>query len=620
MKLRPFTIFGLAIAMLGGVLYFGIRSDPQAKTGRNLKSASQDISQSESSEARAYVDAGLLDLQRNDSKAAEDAFRKALEIDPNYNRARAALAKLYFAMGNQEKGEQEFILAARSNPENEELLHILGAYDFETRRLDDYENLYRDFLRKKPDSLAIKKKLMELFILKGEFDEARRYGGQLWQSHPGDIDVIYLHGRIYLAEKNYVQAKEKLFTVSRESPRFAFAHYFLGLARLGMNDTREARIAFIEAKELFPVWIKPRMTLARSYLTTGDYDLALAESQPILQVQPDNVEILMVAGVAQLKKGKIEQSLDLLHKAKSLAPADANPHINIGEAYAVQKKYGQALAEYEEALKLDPERIDALALIAQVLAVQENHRAVIARVEQHLAKTKNKAEVYELLGQLSVNQQQYETALSYLEKAESLNPDLLSASLFTARTYIAQKKFDQAIGQLEKIIQKNPRAPQAYLLLGSLHDMKQKYDQANQYYQKVLDLDKNSAVAANSLAWNYTQYGGNLDVALTLAQNAIQMSPDDENITHTLGRIYYKKGAYLTAIGLLKESSKKFKDRNPTVLYHLGLAYRKNGDNTLAIESLSKALRLNQNFREVEEAKQALDEIATKTGEQLGKS
>jgi tetratricopeptide (TPR) repeat protein len=69
----------------------------------------------------------------------------------------------------------------------------------------------------------------------------------------------------------------------------------------------------------------------------------------------------------------------------------------------------------------------------------------------------------------------------------------------------------------------------------------------------------------------------------------------------------------LKAIGLLKESSKKLKDRNPSVLYHLGIAYSKKGDNILAKESLLKALKLEENFPEAKEAKQALDAIGAKT-------
>jgi tetratricopeptide (TPR) repeat protein len=613
MKLKLIIICGL-VAVIGAVFSFQMASNTQTKRDSYSKSAPQDVDEGRVSEAGVYVDAGLTSLRKNDSKAAEDAFRRALEIYPKYTPARAALATLYLAMGNQEKGEQELILATKFDPENEELLHIVGTYGSVTRRLDDYENFYRDFLKRKLDSTAAKKKLAEVLITMGELQRAWAYVHELWKARLGDTDVLYLSGRLQLAQNEYDRAAEAFSQVTRDRPRFAPAYYFLGQARLGTNDTRQAKIALTKAKELNPVWLAPRMALARIYLGSGAYDWALEESEPILQAQPRDFDILMIAGTARLKKGEAGPALDLFHRAKEINPADATPQINIGAAYVVQKKYGQALTAYEEALKLDPNRTDALGSIAQVLAVQGNQKAAFERVQQQLAKTQNKAEVYQLLGQLSVDQHDYEKALSYLEKAVALKPDLFFAAHLIASTYMAQKKFDQAIAESEKIIQKNPMAIPSYMLLGSLHDLKQQYDQANRYYKKVLDLDKNSALAANNLAWNYTQYGGDLDAALTLAQKARELNPNDEGIAHTLGWIYYKKGVYLKAINVLKESSEKLKDRNPTVLYHLGMAYSKKGDNTLAKESLSKALKLDQNFPEAKEAKQALDEIGAKTG------
>ena len=576
MKLKLIIICG-SLAVTGALFYVRMASNTETKRGKYSKSVPQDVDEGRVSAARVYLNTGLISIKKSDSKGAERSFKKALEVDPKYTRARAALATLYFAMGDQEKGEQELILAAKSDPENEELLHLLGTYGSSAHRLDDYENLYTELLKRKPDSLAAKKKLIELFIMKGELQEARRYVGEIRKARRNDIDAVYFDGRIFLAEKDYVGATDKLFLVTRETPRFAPGYYFLGQARLATNDTRQAQVAFTQAKELNPVWLAPRLALARIYLASGDYNRALEESEPILQAQPRNFDILMIAGTVRLKKGEAGPALDLFNRAKEVNPTDATPQINMGAAYVVQKKYGQALTAYEEALKLDPDRIDALGSIAQVLALQGNQKAGFERVQQQLAKTKNKAEVYQLLGQLSMDQQDYENALSYLQKAVALKPDLFSAAHLIASTYMAQKKFDQAIAESEKIIQKNPRATQSYMLLGVLHDQKQQYDQANRYYKKVLELDKNSALAANNLAWNYAQYGGDLDAALTLAQKARELSPNDENIAHTLGWIYYKKGMYLRAIGFLKESSEKFKDRNPTVLYHLGMAYSQKG-------------------------------------------
>src|SRR6185369_6595427 len=119
---------------------------------------------------------------------------------------------------------------------------------------------------------------------------------------------------------------------------------------------------------------------------------AWKESEQILQIQPRNFDILIIAGTAQLKKGEGGVALDLFRRAKEINPGDASLHIDMGAAYIVQKKHGQALTEYEEALKLAPDRIDALAGIAQVLVLQGDQRTAFDRVQRHLATTNQKAE------------------------------------------------------------------------------------------------------------------------------------------------------------------------------------------------------------------------------------
>ena len=55
----------------------------------------------------------------------------------------------------------------------------------------------------------------------------------------------------------------------------------------------------------------------------------------------------------------------------------------------------------------------------------------------------------------------------------------------------------------------------------------------------------------------------------------------------------------------LKDSSEKLQD-NPTVRYHLGMAYYKNGNKELAKMELDAALKINQKFDEAEEARKTL--------------
>jgi tetratricopeptide (TPR) repeat protein len=173
---------------------------------------------------------------------------------------------------------------------------------------------------------------------------------------------------------------------------------------------------------------------------------------------------------------------------------------------------------------------------------------------------------------------------------------------------VRQHALDRAAKQYTDAITAQPKFASAYVLLGMIYDAQKKYDQATAQYEKALQIDPKLGPAANNLAWNYAEYGGNLDVALSLAQQAKEQYPDNPSISDTLGWIYYKKNAYLKAISLLKESVDKVPD-NPIVHYHLGMAYYKNGEKILAKKELQYALKLSQDFQGAEEAKKTLQAL-----------
>jgi tetratricopeptide (TPR) repeat protein len=63
-------------------------------------------------------------------------------------------------------------------------------------------------------------------------------------------------------------------------------------------------------------------------------------------------------------------------------------------------------------------------------------------------------------------------------------------------------------------------------MLGMILQVSQKLDQAQAHYERALNIDPMAAVAANNLAWIYTETGGSLDTALQLAQTAKLHLPD----------------------------------------------------------------------------------------------
>ena len=129
-------------------------------------------------------------------------------------------------------------------------------------------------------------------------------------------------------------------------------------------------------------------------------------------------------------------------------------------------------------------------------------------------------------------------------------------------------------------------------------------------YQQALNIQHDNPLASNNLAYVMLQQGGNVDVALAMAQTARRGMPDSPNAADTLGWAYFQKGVYQSAIDMFQESlrlnTKQGGVDDPMVHYHLGLAYQKANQPVLARQQLERVLKISPNNSE---AKKALSEL-----------
>jgi Flp pilus assembly protein TadD len=171
-----------------------------------------------------------------------------------------------------------------------------------------------------------------------------------------------------------------------------------------------------------------------------------------------------------------------------------------------------------------------------------------------------------------------------------------------------QNSHEKAIQELKNALKVNPKSFAAHMTLGSIYEQKGDQEAAKFQYREALNLEPQNPAAANNLAWNLAETGGDLDEALKLAQMAKDKLPKMTSVADTLGWVHYKKGSYAAAIDFLKECVSK-EPKNATFQYHLGMAYFKNGRRAEARTSLSEALRLSPSFPGAEEAKQTLAKL-----------
>jgi tetratricopeptide (TPR) repeat protein len=249
------------------------------------------------------------------------------------------------------------------------------------------------------------------------------------------------------------------------------------------------------------------------------------------------------------------------------------------------------------------------------LARKQPDQAIDAAQAQ-IAKASTQSQFYDLLGTVLFNaKKDLAGAETAFKKAAELDKNNADALLKLGQVQVAKGSTEEAIATYQNSIKDNPREASLYILTGELYESQHNWEQAKQMYQKALEIKPENALASNNLAYVMLQTGGNVDVAMSLAQTARRGMPDSPNAADTLGWVLYQKGAYKSAIDLFQEAlrlgEKTKAPESATVHYHLGLAYEKAEQPALAKQHLQRVLKINPNYSDAADVKKQLAQLAS---------
>jgi tetratricopeptide (TPR) repeat protein len=276
----------------------------------------------------------------------------------------------------------------------------------------------------------------------------------------------------------------------------------------------------------------------------------------------------------------------------------------------MQKQYTEAVKFYQEALDKDPASTDALQGIMNIYLLQKQPDQAVAAGREQIAKSPNTGGFYDLLGTALFEKKDLKGADTAFHKAIELDKNNSDALLKLGQVQAAEGSVDQALALYHQSIKDHPREIAFYILAGEMYESQNNWNDAKTMYQKALEIQPNNPLASNNLAYVMLQQGGNVDVALAMAQTARRGMPNSSQAADTLGWAYFQKGVYQSAIDMFQESIRLNEKRgtadDPIVHYHLGLAYQKANQPAQARQQLERVLKLNPNNND---ARKALSEL-----------
>ena len=592
----------------------------------------------------SYLTLGLLQQKNNQDDAAEASFKKAIALDPksapaqlmlgSYYQARGrwsdaepllrdaiasdpanpgprgALARLYLQEGKKEAAIDLLRQAKHDFSDNSIGYRLLGDFYFATGDIDQARAEYRALLQEHPKDLQVKKNYVQLLILKNRAPEAAKLNDEILSAYPKDTDALVNRGQMQTQSGSLNDASSTLQAALQNDPGNALAHYYFGVVLEKSGNSGRAETEWREALRLRPNLVDAQKDLAGLALRKGDMTALEMAATQMISLQPASPDGYALRAISMINRSRLKDAEEDIRRALEVAPQSPLGYVQLGSLKFVQKQYDQAGKAYQQALDRDANSSDALrGLINTFLAENQIDQAVAAANTQ-IAKAPDNSSFYDLLGTvLFRNKRDLNSAETALQKSVQLDRNS-DALIKLGEVQAARGKVDQALATYQQAIKDHPRTANFHILLGELYESRRDWKPAQAAYQEALDLAPNDPLASNNLANVMLRLGGNLDVAMTLAQTARRGMPDSPDAADTLGWVYYQKGAYQPAIDLFQEalklSGKKNAPEDPGVHYHLGLAYQKTNQPALARQHLEKVLKISPNYGDAAEVKKQL--------------
>lgn len=563
---------------------------------------------------QAHLLLGTFYQSRSRFSEAEQQFHIAIEMDPKSPEARAALARLYLAEGKNAEAQEFLKQAKRDFPDDSAGYRMLGDFYFATGNLDKAVAEYGTLCQEHPNDIQVKKNYIQLLIQNNRFDEASKLNDEILQANPHDNDALVSRSEMQISRGNLNDATAILQTVIKNDPNNGEAHYSLGVAFDKSGDLERAETEWIEAVRLRPDLVDAQRALAGAALRRGDPSRLAEAATQIITLQPNSPDGYALRALSEINRNQLAAAETDIRKAIDVAPQSSLGYVQLGNLKFAQKQYGEAGEAYQQALGLNANSKDALRGLMNTYIAQKQIDRAIAAANAQIAKSPNNSGFYDLLGSALFHvKKDLNGAEAACNKALSLDRKNSDALMKLAQVQAAEGNADRAIATCQQAIKDHPRMPEFYAVLGELYGSKGDWTEAKNAYQKALDLNSNNPLASMRLAKILLQSGGNVDVALSLAQTARRSMPDSSDAADTLGWIYYQKGAYPLAVSLfeqaLKLQQKNHAPDNPDIHYHLGLAYQKTEQPALARQHLERALKINPNYSAAAEIKKQLSSL-----------
>ena len=307
------------------------------------------------------------------------------------------------------------------------------------------------------------------YLKANDADSATREFQAVLALDPKNTDAYENLGVIAFVRRDYLKAEEYLRKALAINPGLVKTEGLLGICekRLGRGSAQallEKSFPKLKEKNLR---IQVGMELASIYYQGGDLDRAASVTHSLVDLDPDNVEVLYLA-----QQVYSDLADDTLNKLAILGPGSARMQQVIAERLINGGDLKGAIEHYRKALEINPRLPDVHYELGEAI-LQSGQTDPIAQAEAEKefraaeGLEGDTASLESQFGRIAFLQSDMDQAYAHYKRAFELNPGETEAQIGLGRLLMAKNNPEEAIKYLRMAVQSDPLNAEAHYRLAT---------------------------------------------------------------------------------------------------------------------------------------------------------
>lgn len=575
--------------------------ESQAKSGNN-SAAIMTYEQAIAMNPKANKEYKVLgDLYKKDKKteAAIKNYKKYLENNSDNDLARE-IGEFAYSRKNYGEVIKYLSMVSGSAAANPSLLEMFAdAYRQVKNDAKAYE-IYKKMAEKTPNNAEVFKNLYEIAEKTGNNDEFLIYLKKYAALKPADVAAQRTLGDKLFEKKNNAGAIEAYKAVLKADPKAT--GFYKKYAELIMNSSSNdqeiaavlnAGIAIGEAD------FKMYERLASIYAKQGNHAKAVEMYEKASQLDPKNIQILILLAESQSKSGKIKEAIMTYEQAVAMNPKASKEYKTLGDLYKKDNKSESAISNYKKYLDKNADS-DLAKEVGEYAFEAKKYDEAIKYLSMVSGKDANDPALLKKFGEACYQVKDYQKAnkvFKQLSQSAPSDADVM-LSLYDIAGKLGSK--DEALSYLKKYTALKPADVEKQSELGDALFERKDEAGAMAAYRAVLTANPSAKGFFKKYAGLVMKNGKDPEIVSVL-NAAIAAGEADAEMYLRLGSIYYKQGNFSKAVSMYDKAS-QLNPKDGSLLIKLAQSQAKSGALSAAILTYEQAIAMNPQANEEHKA------------------